>query len=295
MAQTVVPQLRITDPRRSRAFYVDGLGFSVDWEHRFGPGLPVFMQLTRAGQSLFLTEHEGDCKVGGAAYFVVPDVDACHREFVSRGIVPTEPPCDTPGLPREMVVTDPDGNRLRFASATASRPALPHPHQGDGAPSGPAAGNAPGRARAIIRPLRADETAAWLHLRELLWPDFSREDLAREQAEILADRERCAIFVAATGPGELVGFVEVSPRDWAEGCSTHPVGYIEAWYVLPERRLEGIGRGLIEAAERWARSQGCTEMASDAELANVVSQQAHGALGYSEVLRMVLFRKDLGA
>lgn len=96
MAQTVTPQFRITDARRSLAFYVDGLGFAVDWEHRFEPGLPVFMQLTRAGQTIFLTEHDGDCKVGGAAYFVVPDVDACYQELVSRGAIPTEPPEDTP-------------------------------------------------------------------------------------------------------------------------------------------------------------------------------------------------------
>lgn len=116
MPQTVIPQFRITDARRSIAFYVHGLGFKVDWEHRFEPGLPVFMQLTRAGQSIFLTEHAGDCQVGGAAYFLVPSADACHGEFGARGVVPTEPPADMPWGPREMVVTDPDGNRLRFAS-----------------------------------------------------------------------------------------------------------------------------------------------------------------------------------
>jgi catechol 2,3-dioxygenase-like lactoylglutathione lyase family enzyme len=120
MSQTVTPQFRITDAQRSLAFYVDGLGFTVDWEHRFEPGFPVFMQLTRAGQQIFLTEHEGDCKVGGAAYFVVPDVDACHEAFVSRGVVPTECPTDQAWGPREMVVTDPDGNRLRFANDLGS-------------------------------------------------------------------------------------------------------------------------------------------------------------------------------
>jgi uncharacterized glyoxalase superfamily protein PhnB len=119
MAQTVTPQFRITDARRSTPFYVDGLGFKIDWEHRFEPGFPVFMSLTRASQTIFLTEHAGDCKVGGAAYFVVPDVDACYEEFASRGVVPTEPPEDKPWGPREMVVTDPDGNRLRFASRSA--------------------------------------------------------------------------------------------------------------------------------------------------------------------------------
>ncbi len=49
MSQRVFPQLRMTNWKRTRAFYVDGPGFIVDWEHRFEPGLPVFAQLTRAG------------------------------------------------------------------------------------------------------------------------------------------------------------------------------------------------------------------------------------------------------
>jgi aminoglycoside 6'-N-acetyltransferase I len=55
----------------------------------------------------------------------------------------------------------------------------------------------------------------------------------------------------------------------------------------------GIGGKLIAAAENWARSKGCTEIASDAEWDNVGSQQAHCRLGYSEVEKIVCFRKDL--
>jgi len=122
MNQRVVPQLRMTDWARTRAFYVDGLGFTVDWEHRFEPGFPVFAQLTRDGLSLFLTEHEGDCQPGGAAYLVVDDVDALYREISGRGITPAEPPDNTPWQTREMAVVDPDGNRLRFANlATQQR------------------------------------------------------------------------------------------------------------------------------------------------------------------------------
>lgn len=116
MTQTVIPQFRITDAEGSMPFYIEGLGFEIDWEHRFEPGFPVFMQLTREGQTIFLTEHAGDCQVGGAAYFVVPDVDACYQQFSARGVIATEPPEDTPWGTREMVVTDPDGNRLRFAN-----------------------------------------------------------------------------------------------------------------------------------------------------------------------------------
>jgi catechol 2,3-dioxygenase-like lactoylglutathione lyase family enzyme len=114
--QTVIPQLRILDAQRSLSFYVDGLGFTVDWEHRFEPGFPLFMQLTRAGQTLFLTEHAGDCEVGGAVYLIVPDVDACHAQFSRRGVAAMEVPADTPWGTREMLLRDPDGNRLRFAS-----------------------------------------------------------------------------------------------------------------------------------------------------------------------------------
>ena len=88
--------------------------------------------------------------------------------------------------------------------------------------------------------------------------------------------------------------MEVSIRPWAIGCEPRPVGYIEGWYVDEDVRRQGVGRALVEAAEAWARSKGCRQMASDAELWNDVSHQAHGALGYVETARLVLFKKDLG-
>jgi catechol 2,3-dioxygenase-like lactoylglutathione lyase family enzyme len=119
LTQTVIPQLRVTSASRSLAFYVEGLGFAVDWKHQFEPGFPLFLQLTRAGQTIFLTEHTGDCQVGGAVYFTVPDVDECYRDFSVRGAVLIEGPEDTAWGTREMLVTDPDGNRLRFATHAA--------------------------------------------------------------------------------------------------------------------------------------------------------------------------------
>jgi aminoglycoside 6'-N-acetyltransferase I len=152
-------------------------------------------------------------------------------------------------------------------------------------------GNADGGVE--LRELRSDEYAVWLELRGRLWPHLLRELLAREQQEILADPERNAVLVAAAPGGGLIGFVEVALRDWAAGCSTRPVGYIEGWYVEPAYRRRGIGRRLIEAAEGWALARGCTEMGSDAELDNEVSQRAHRALGYAEVIRLVCFSKKI--
>ena len=49
--QRVIPALRITDYERSKAYYVEALGFTVDWEHRFAPHLPVFMSVVRDGHA----------------------------------------------------------------------------------------------------------------------------------------------------------------------------------------------------------------------------------------------------
>lgn len=94
--QTVIPPLRITDAPMSLSYYVDGLGFSADWQHQFEVGFPLFLQLTRNGQTIFLSEHSGDCQVGGAIYFKVASADACWKEFAEVGIMTTNELTSTP-------------------------------------------------------------------------------------------------------------------------------------------------------------------------------------------------------
>jgi catechol 2,3-dioxygenase-like lactoylglutathione lyase family enzyme len=114
--QQVVPALRITDYGRSKAFYADGLGFQVVWEHRFEPHFPVFMEITRDGLTIYLTQHSGDCKVGGLVHFYVPDVDAWYAELQSKGVPIKEPPNESIEGLRDMTVVDPDGNQLRICT-----------------------------------------------------------------------------------------------------------------------------------------------------------------------------------
>jgi aminoglycoside 6'-N-acetyltransferase I len=71
------------------------------------------------------------------------------------------------------------------------------------------------------------------------------------------------------------------------------VGYLEGIWVDERHRSGGIGRDLVAAAERWARAQGCTEMASDRLLENEASGLFHAAVGYDEAERIVCFRKSL--
>lgn len=114
--QRVKPQLRMTSWERTRAFYVDGLGFTVEWTHQFEPNFPVFAEVSRDGLALFLTEHSGDCQPGGACYIVIDDLHAFYQEIKARGVPVSEPPELAPWGAEEMLVVDPDGNRLRFAN-----------------------------------------------------------------------------------------------------------------------------------------------------------------------------------
>jgi catechol 2,3-dioxygenase-like lactoylglutathione lyase family enzyme len=117
--QRVIPALRITDYVRSKAFYVERLGFRVVWEHRFELNFPVFMAVARDGMQIYLSEHSGDCQVGGLVHFLIEDVDAWHREFEGRGVRATDLPNDDLGF-RNMTVTDPDGNQLRFMQSSGN-------------------------------------------------------------------------------------------------------------------------------------------------------------------------------
>ena len=110
--QKVFPTLRITNYAASKKYYVEVLGFKIDWEHRFEPNFPVFMQVSRDGMAVFLSEHTGDCPVGGLVHFYVPDVDAWHEEFQARGAIIRETPNECLQGVRSMAIEDPDGNKL---------------------------------------------------------------------------------------------------------------------------------------------------------------------------------------
>lgn len=101
-------------------------------------------------------------------------------------------------------------------------------------------------------------------------------------------------LVAEASHRQLVGFLEASLRSHADGCDpSRPVGYIEGWYVIETYRKRGIGKRLLSAAEEWARSYQCAEMASDTWIDNELSQRVHESMGYEIVDRCVHYRKTL--
>ena len=135
--------------------------------------------------------------------------------------------------------------------------------------------------------------AGWLELRDALWPQPREMQLA-EMAAIAAAPARFAAFVASAARGEPLGFAEAAIRtDYVNGAESSPVGFLEGLYVVPVARRQGMARALVAEVARWAAACGCTELASDAALANTASHAVHRALGFAETERVVFFRKRL--
>ena len=136
------------------------------------------------------------------------------------------------------------------------------------------------------------------HLCQALWPEASWEEHLEEVLPTLSGKPPgtlpAVIFVAETDSGQLAGFLAAGLRSHADGCDVRqPVGFIEGWFVEEALRRRGVGRALVGAAERWARKQGCKEMASDALVENALSQLVHEKLGYAVANRCTDFRKSL--
>lgn len=112
--EDAVPILRSFDETKAKAFYIDLLGFKLDWEHRFGPDFPLYMQVSRDGVRLHVSEHHGDATPGSTTFVYMRQLDALHAELTARGSRAGIEPGPSPNM-RVLSVWDPFGNRLRFA------------------------------------------------------------------------------------------------------------------------------------------------------------------------------------
>lgn len=109
-----IPILRIFSVDKAKEFYVDFLGFTLDWEHRFGDDFPLYAQVSRSGLVLHLSEHHGDATPGSTVFVPVQDIDSLHRELAAKSYRYAKPGIEDLDWGRQLQVADPFGNRLRF-------------------------------------------------------------------------------------------------------------------------------------------------------------------------------------
>jgi aminoglycoside 6'-N-acetyltransferase I len=151
---------------------------------------------------------------------------------------------------------------------------------------------------ATVRRLTDRDRAGWAAMRTALYtqadPQADAGALAAEIDAMLA-RDDWAAFGAATAEGRLVGLIELFERNVAESCETSPVTYVEGLWVDPQWRRRGLARRLLAAAMDWGRARGRSEIASDVQIANLVSQAVHRRLGFAETERLVTYRLGIPA
>jgi len=142
-----------------------------------------------------------------------------------------------------------------------------------------------------VRTMRASDRSAWADMRAALWPDSIA--VHAEEIDGILGSENSWGFIAETSDGSHVGFAEVAIRNYANGCTTRPVAFLEGIWVRPESRRQGVGKRLIEDVERFLSAQGYRELGSDSEIENRVAHASHRAWGFVETERVVYFRRPI--
>jgi catechol 2,3-dioxygenase-like lactoylglutathione lyase family enzyme len=122
---SAVPIFRVNDLDASVTYYVERLGFQLEW--RSDP----LASVGRDGTSIMLSE--GDQGHAGTwIWIAASDVDELYHELQARHARLRHPPANYPWGSRECQVSDPDGHVLRFGADTKAGEPLGDWLDGDG-------------------------------------------------------------------------------------------------------------------------------------------------------------------
>ena len=126
----------------------------------------------------------------------------------------------------------------------------------------------------------------------LMWTNDTLEDLKAKFNNVIKKDD--TVFFLFYKSEQPIGFSQCQLRyDYVEGTESSPVGYLEGIFVIKEFRNNGYARSLLRECEKWAKSKGCKEFASDCELINETSLSFHINMGFAEVNRIICFTKKL--
>ena len=110
-----IPVLRIFDYKKAIEFYVDLLGFTVEWEHYFEPDAPVYMAVKKGKLVLHLSEHHGDGTPGTHVYVECTGLIAWQEELINKKYKYNRPGFEETFYGTWCVtVNDPFSNKISF-------------------------------------------------------------------------------------------------------------------------------------------------------------------------------------
>jgi catechol 2,3-dioxygenase-like lactoylglutathione lyase family enzyme len=109
--ECIVPILRVNSVAASIRFYVDVLGFKVDWG---GEDDSTFASVSCDGRAIMLAQGEQG-QSGTWIWIGVENIEPLFADYKSKGVKFREPPTNYPWA-YEMKIEDPDGHVLRFGS-----------------------------------------------------------------------------------------------------------------------------------------------------------------------------------
>ncbi len=133
------------------------------------------------------------------------------------------------------------------------------------------------------------EFERWLPLREALWTRESADQLREDARRTLADPNQVA-FLAILPDGQTAGFIEAGLYGDDGG---RPRVHVEAWYVAPEFRRRGIGRGLLGHVEHWSLHRSIHLLTSDTNPDHPLSPAAHLGSDFRKLAELQIFVKTL--
>jgi catechol 2,3-dioxygenase-like lactoylglutathione lyase family enzyme len=112
-----IPILRMFDEAKAREFYLDFLGFSIEFEHRFEADLPLYLGISRNGLQLHLSEHHGDASPGSTVFVPMNNIELLRDELLAKRYGYGRPDIVQQGWGQVLEVYDPFGNRIRFCQS----------------------------------------------------------------------------------------------------------------------------------------------------------------------------------
>ncbi len=130
----------------------------------------------------------------------------------------------------------------------------------------------------------------WQRFRAALYhdldPAFNKDEIRRT----VEDPNLTSFLVFKNEEPNPIGMIELSLRNMVDGCISSPVAYIEGLYLIEKYQGQGLGKEMIVFIKKWAKEQGCTELAVDTELENERAQKFYLREGFEETYRIVQFK-----